>query len=66
MDRNWPPPHVNVTIVAHPRKEATASAGADQPPLTINSLYGGAKLSQEADMVILLQVRERGERLWES
>jgi len=30
--------------------------------LTINSLYGGVKLSQEADMVILLQADPGGER----
>jgi len=53
--------NVCVIIVAHPRKESSVGT-AEQPPLTINSLYGGAKLSQEADLVVLLQADPGGER----
>ncbi|CAH8501858.1 unnamed protein product [Schistosoma mattheei] len=40
----------HVTIVAHPRKEETGRL------LSINSLYGGGKISQEADNIMFLQV----------
>ncbi|CAI2727116.1 unnamed protein product [Schistosoma spindalis] len=40
----------HVTIVAHPRKEEIGRL------LSINSLYGGGKISQEADNVMFLQV----------
>ncbi|CAH8515297.1 unnamed protein product [Schistosoma guineensis] len=40
----------HVTIVAHPRKEEAGRL------LSINSLYGGGKISQEADNIMFLQV----------
>lgn len=43
--------NVHVTLVIHPRKE-------DEPTLTANSIYGGAKATQEADNVVLLQEEE--------
>ncbi|CAH8495729.1 unnamed protein product [Heterobilharzia americana] len=39
----------HITIVAHPRKEEIGRL------LTINSLYGGGKISQEADNVMFIQ-----------
>ncbi|KAJ8598647.1 hypothetical protein CTAYLR_003098 [Chrysophaeum taylorii] len=41
--------NVHVLLVVHPRKEDPAA------PLTIMSIYGGAKAIQEADNVLLLQ-----------
>lgn len=41
----------HVTLVVHPRKEA------DNEPLHNNSIFGGAKASQEADNVIILQMK---------
>ncbi|CAH8607397.1 unnamed protein product [Dicrocoelium dendriticum] len=41
---------VHLTVVAHPRKEDV------DRPLTISSLYGGGKLAQEADNVLLIQM----------
>ena len=38
----------HVTLVIHPRKE-------DEDLLTANSIFGGAKATQEADNVLLLQ-----------
>jgi hypothetical protein len=43
--------NVHVTLVIHPRKE-------DEPKLTANSIFGGAKATQEADNVVLLQEEE--------
>lgn len=43
--------NVHVTLVIHPRKE-------DDERLTANSIFGGAKATQEADNVILLQEEE--------
>lgn len=43
--------NVHVTLVIHPRKE-------DEATLTANSIYGGAKATQEADNVVLLQEEE--------
>ena len=43
--------NVHVTLVIHPRKE-------DEATLTANSIYGGAKATQEADNVMLLQEEE--------
>ncbi|CDW58162.1 twinkle protein, mitochondrial [Trichuris trichiura] len=43
---------VHLTLVVHPRKEL------DSGQLTLNSLYGGVKASQEADNVYMLQVRQ--------
>ncbi|KFD56527.1 hypothetical protein M513_02631, partial [Trichuris suis] len=43
---------VHLTLVVHPRKEM------DSGQLTLNSLYGGVKASQEADNVYILQVRQ--------
>ncbi|TNN09164.1 Twinkle protein isoform 3 [Schistosoma japonicum] len=40
----------HITVVAHPRKEEIGRL------LTINSLYGGGKISQEADNIMLIQV----------
>lgn len=39
----------HVTLVIHPRKER------DDEPLTANSIFGGAKASQEADNVLIIQ-----------
>lgn len=41
----------HVTLVVHPRKEA------DNEPLHINSIFGGGKASQEADNVLILQMK---------
>ena len=43
--------NVHVTLVIHPRKE-------DGDRLTANSIFGGAKATQEADNVVLLQEEE--------
>ena len=43
--------NVHVTLVIHPRKE-------DEDHLTVNSIFGGAKATQEADNVLLLQEEE--------
>lgn len=43
--------NVHVALVIHPRKE-------DDDRLTANSIFGGAKATQEADNVILLQEEE--------
>ena len=40
--------NVHVTLVIHPRKE-------DDERLTANSIFGGAKATQEADNVVILQ-----------
>ena len=42
-----------MTLVIHPRKE-------DGEMLTTNSIFGGAKATQEADNVMLLQEEEVG------
>lgn len=42
---------VNIILVIHPRKDD------DRMPLGISSIFGTAKATQEADMVIILQVR---------
>lgn len=44
--------NVNITIVIHPRKEE------DGLPLRMSSIFGSAKATQEADMVMLLQKAE--------
>ena len=41
--------NVHITIVIHPRKEA------EQRPLSVSSVFGSAKATQEADNVIILQ-----------
>ena len=41
---------VNIILVIHPRKDD------DRMPLGISSIFGTAKATQEADMVIILQV----------
>jgi len=41
--------NVHVTLVVHPRKEMEFAK------LGMNSIYGGAKASQEADTVLILQ-----------
>ncbi len=43
--------NVHVTLVIHPRKE-------DDERLTANSIFGGAKATQESDNVIILQEEE--------
>ncbi len=43
--------NVHVTLVIHPRKE-------DEERLTANSIFGGAKATQEADNVVILQEEE--------
>ena len=48
--------NVHMTLVIHPRKE-------DDERLTSNSIFGGAKATQEADNVILLQEEEVNARL---
>ena len=48
--------NVHVTLVIHPRKE-------DEPLLSANSIYGGAKATQEADNVMLLQEEEVNPKL---
>jgi twinkle protein len=48
--------NVHITLVIHPRKE-------DDDRLTVNSIFGGAKATQEADNVLLLQEEEINEKL---
>merc|ERR1712029_627114 len=48
--------NIHLTLVIHPRKE-------DEPILTTNSIFGGAKATQEADNVILLQEEPIDERI---
>ncbi|XP_003368462.1 conserved hypothetical protein [Trichinella spiralis] len=43
--------NVHLTLVVHPRKEL------DSGQLSLNSLYGGVKASQEADNVYVVQVK---------
>lgn len=43
--------NVHVTLVIHPRKEDEGHR------LTTSSIFGSAKASQEADLVVILQVR---------
>jgi hypothetical protein len=50
-DRN-----VHITLVVHPRKEA------EDQPLSMASIYGSAKATQEADTVLILQ--KNGEQKW--
>ena len=46
----------HLTLVIHPRKE-------DEDRLTVNSIFGGAKATQEADNVLLLQEEEVTEKV---
>ena len=48
--------NVHLTLVIHPRKE-------DDDKLTVNSIFGGAKATQEADNVLLLQEEEVNEKV---
>jgi len=48
--------NVHMTLVIHPRKE-------DEDRLTSNSIFGGAKATQEADNVVLLQEEEINAKL---
>lgn len=41
---------MNIILVIHPRKES------DQLPLSIASIFGTAKATQEADLVLIIQV----------
>lgn len=43
----------HITLVIHPRKE-------EGTMLTMNSIFGGAKASQEADNILILQVEWKG------
>ena len=43
--------NVHITLVIHPRKEDEAFK------LTTSSIFGSAKASQEADLIVILQVR---------
>ena len=43
---------MHLTIVVHPKKEAEGQ------PLGMHSIYGGAKATQEADNVLIVQKRE--------
>ena len=43
---------VNIIVVIHPRKEEEGL------PLTMSSIFGTAKATQEADLVLILQVRK--------
>lgn len=43
--------NVHVTLVIHPRKEDEGHK------LTTSSIFGSAKATQEADLVVILQVR---------
>ncbi|XP_015787154.1 twinkle protein, mitochondrial [Tetranychus urticae] len=43
----------HITLVIHPRKE-------DSGELTLNSIFGGAKASQEADNILIFQVEWKG------
>jgi len=43
----------HITLVIHPRKE-------DGDVLSMNSIFGGAKASQEADNILILQVEWKG------
>ncbi|KAJ2962675.1 hypothetical protein NQZ79_g2253 [Umbelopsis isabellina] len=47
---------VHITLVVHPRKE-------NAPALDINSVFGSAKVTQEADNVIIIQKNSQGEDL---
>ncbi|KRY82418.1 Twinkle protein, mitochondrial [Trichinella pseudospiralis] len=49
--------NVHLTLVVHPRKEL------DSGQLSLNSLYGGVKASQEADNVYVLQVKREFDAL---
>ncbi len=48
--------NVHVTLVIHPRKE-------DEVRLSANSIFGGAKATQEADNVVLLQEEDINPKL---
>ena len=48
--------NVHVTLVIHPRKES-------EDVLSCNSIFGGAKATQEADNVLLLQEELITERI---
>jgi hypothetical protein len=48
--------NVHVTLVVHPRKEA------ENERLSMASIYGSAKASQEADTVLILQ--SNGQKKW--
>ncbi|CAO3661969.1 unnamed protein product [Umbelopsis ramanniana] len=47
---------VHITLVVHPRKE-------NAPALDINSVFGSAKVTQEADNVVIIQKNSQGEDL---
>ena len=48
--------NIHLTLVIHPRKE-------DEPVLTVNSIFGGAKATQEADNVLLLQQEQIDDKI---
>lgn len=45
--------NVHITLVIHPRK------GDDSTDLSVNSVFGTAKSTQEADNVLILQYRPK-------
>jgi twinkle protein len=49
---------VHVTLVVHPRKE-------DRESLDMNSVFGSAKVTQEADNVVILQKGSNGLRYFD-
>ncbi|KAL1917365.1 uncharacterized protein VTP21DRAFT_5021 [Calcarisporiella thermophila] len=50
--------NVHVTLVVHPRKD-------ENPALSVNSIFGSAKVTQEADNVVVIQQGEKGVRYLE-
>jgi len=49
--------NIHVTLVIHPRKEA------DNEPLGMQSVFGGAKATQEADNIFILQMENKSKYL---
>ena len=49
--------NVHVTLVIHPRKEE------DNEPLGMQSVFGGAKATQEADNIFILQHENKSKYL---
>lgn len=48
--------NVHITLVVHPRKQQEAAK------LSMDSIYGSAKATQEADTVLILQVEQGGKK----
>ncbi|KAJ1898518.1 hypothetical protein LPJ66_002692 [Kickxella alabastrina] len=47
--------NVHITVVAHLRKDGQPQSGAATADADINSIFGSAKVTQEADNVVILQ-----------